>query len=321
MLLTLSEAGKRIESGENLHIAGSEALLRKLPKGNWIGGSTEYFMSKSGCKTADDELSVLSFHDAEISIVTYDEKNINTVALDAFDNGFSIVIIPFGSAAHTVFAEKAVEFEALLSKNIVGWISGVNIEKAGQTPVSVNGLTGVASSDKAVVMHVGLPKSKSASVGVVNIFSQDERTPTLEFPDGGFTVEKCLVDGEKILFADYIAWRGISTTYPLVGDYSERVVNVSFKSVENGVVSLYAPVFRGVKYKIAKIVPDYVEEVLRKARFNHLNPWFACNSILNFLYSKLDGKKIGTFVGPIAFGEIAYSLVNQTLVYVNVQQR
>jgi len=84
MLLTYNETAKRIEAGESLHIAGSEALLRKLPKGNWIGGSTEYFMSRSGCKTADDALSVLSFHDAEVSIGTYDEKNIHTMTLDAF---------------------------------------------------------------------------------------------------------------------------------------------------------------------------------------------------------------------------------------------
>jgi hypothetical protein len=308
MLLAYSETVKRIESGENLHIAGSEALLRKLPRGNWIGGSTEYFMSRSGCKTAADVLSVLSFHDAEISIGTYDEKNIHTVVLDAFDNGFSIVIIPFGSAVHKVFAEKAVEFETLLKKNIVGWISGGNLEKTGQTPISVNGLTGDVSSDKAAVMHIGLPKSKSVNVGVVNIFSQDEKSPTLEFPEGGFSVNKCLVDGEETRFADYIAWRGISMTLPLIGDYLENGVNVSFKSVENGVVNLYAPVLKGIKYKIAKVVPGYIEEFIKNARFDHVNPWFACNCVLNYLYGKLDGKKIGTFVGPITFGEIAYNL-------------
>jgi hypothetical protein len=319
MLLTYSETVKRIETGESLHIAGTETLLRKLPKGNWIGGSTEYFMSRSGCKTADDVLSVLSFRDAEVSIRAYDEQNIHTVALDAFGNGFSIVIIPFAGAAHKAFAEKAVKSEAPSIKNIVGWISGVNLEKAWQTPITVNGLTGDVSSDKAAVMHVGLPKSKSVSVGVVNIFSQDEKSPTLEFPEGGFTVERCLVDGEETSFAGYIVSRGISTTLPLIGDYSENGVNVSFKSVENGAVNFYAPVHRGVKYKIAKVVPGYIDKFLKQARFDHVNPWFACNCVLNYLYGKLDGQKVGTFVGPIAFGEIAYNLVNQTLVYVDVR--
>jgi hypothetical protein len=44
MLLSFDETAKMIASGKFLHIAGTENLLKKLPKGNWIGGSTEYFM-------------------------------------------------------------------------------------------------------------------------------------------------------------------------------------------------------------------------------------------------------------------------------------
>jgi hypothetical protein len=45
---------------------------------------------------------------------------------------------------------------------------------------------------------------------------------------------------------------------------------------------------------------------------------FSCNCVLNFLYGGLEGKKTEGFTGPITFGEIAYQLVNQTLVYVTV---
>ena len=34
---------------------------------------------------------------------------------------------------------------------------------------------------------------------------------------------------------------------------------------------------------------------------------------------KLEGKKTGAFTGPITFGEIAYQLLNQTLVYLEVK--
>jgi hypothetical protein len=47
---------------------------------------------------------------------------------------------------------------------------------------------------------------------------------------------------------------------------------------------------------------------------------FSCNCILNFLYGELEGKSIGTFTGPVTFGEIAYQLVNQTLVYVKAEK-
>ena len=49
-VMTFDEASGLISSGKLLHIAGTEALLRKLPEGSWIGGSTEYFMAEDGGK-------------------------------------------------------------------------------------------------------------------------------------------------------------------------------------------------------------------------------------------------------------------------------
>lgn len=45
---------------------------------------------------------------------------------------------------------------------------------------------------------------------------------------------------------------------------------------------------------------------------------FSCNCTLNFLYSELEGKRTGQLVGPVAFGEIAYQGLNQTLVYLQI---
>jgi hypothetical protein len=41
-------------------------------------------------------------------------------------------------------------------------------------------------------------------------------------------------------------------------------------------------------------------------------------AILNYLYSNLEGMRTGDMVGPITFGEIAYQLLNQTLVYLTI---
>ena len=42
MLMTFDQASNLINDSRLLHIAGTENLLKKLPKGNWIGGSTAY---------------------------------------------------------------------------------------------------------------------------------------------------------------------------------------------------------------------------------------------------------------------------------------
>jgi hypothetical protein len=319
MLMTFDEASKKIIGGELLHIAGTEELLRKLPRGKWVGGSTEYFMADEGGKVSGDMLFVTAFPYADFSIKSYGVDDISGVALDAFDNGFSIAIVPFDSPVHKTYAEKAPGFEDMFIKNIAGWISGLNLGKAGQTPVAVNGQTGEVFTDRAAVLHIGVPEGKVVTIGVINIFSQDEESPVIEFTEDGFTVVKCLVNGEERVFADYIAENGIDTKLPLVGDYAGNGVNVSFKSVDKGVVNLYAPVFTGIKYRMAKAVPDYAEEFnSHLADFRDARSVFSCNCILNFLYGELEGKNIELFRGPVTFGEIAYQLVNQTLVYVSV---
>ncbi|MDR2146243.1 MAG: hypothetical protein LBE91_07290, partial [Tannerella sp.] len=241
------------------------------------------------------------------------------VAEDSFAGGFSIVIVPFDSEVHHEYAENAPDYGNMFLRNIAGWIAGVNLGIPGQTPIAVDGTSTKAFSDKAVALHLQVPERKEVSVNIVNIFEQDTASPVIEFIKKGFSVVKCLVDGKETVFADYIAENGIDTKLPLVGEYSGSGVNVSFKDIENGVVNFYAPVFSGIKYRMAKNITDYAA-----AFHNHLEGIsdsgmaFSCNCILNFLYGELEGKSIEAFAGPITFGEIAYQLVNQTLVYVTV---
>jgi hypothetical protein len=104
-----------------------------------------------------------------------------------------------------------------------------------------------------------------------------------------------------------------------VGDYSGVGVNVSVKNIEGGTVNFYAPVFADIDYRFAVEIPDYeaaFEEMLSVTE--NKNSIFACNCILNFLYGNLEGKKIHGLYGAITFGEIAWQLLNQTLVYVTI---
>ena len=319
MLISFEETSKMISDGKLLHIAGTENLLKKLPKGNWIGGSTEYFMAKEGGKVSGDLLYVTGFPYENFSVKSYDAKSIPQVTADSFDRGFTILIIPADSNVHKDYAKNAAGYDQMFLKTITGWISGVNLGIPGQTPIAVNGMTQEAFSDKAVALHLQTPENKTVSVNIINIFEQDANSPLIEFKEEGFSVKKCLVDGKEVTMADYIAENSIDTKLPLVGDYSGSGINVSFRSVENGVVTFYAPVFSGIRYRMAKTITNYVD-LFNKRLAEHTNTKsdFSCNCILNFLYGELENKKIEALGGPITFGEIAYQLVNQTLVYVTV---
>jgi len=320
MFMSPQETSKLIESGKVLHIAGTEALLKKLPKGNWVGGSTEYFVASSGGAISNDKLSIMELPFEDFSIKAYGAAEIENVASDAFDNGFSILIVPFDSAVHKDYARNAPGYNDIFMKNTVGWISGMNLGVSGQTPIAVDGKTAIAYPDKAVAIHLKVPDDKSVNVGIINIFEQDKSSPLITFAEEGFSIKKCFVDGKETVFADYIAQNNVDTKLPLVGDYAGNGVNVSFKSIENGVVNLYAPVFENIQYRIAKNITDYEKEFHSKlAPFKGKDSVFSCNCILNFLYGNLEGKSLDAFFGPITFGEIAYQLINQTLVYVMVE--
>lgn len=78
--------------------------------------------------------------------------------------------------------------------------------------------------------------------------------------------------------------------------------------------------FRGVEYRHAFPVDDYVREFTMRMP-DEAGIFFSCNCILNYLYSELEGKKTGAITGPVTFGEVAYQLLNQTLVYITIEKR
>jgi len=319
MFKTIEETIELINTGKLLHISGNGQLLKKLPKGNWIAGSTEYFMLEGGGAVRNDVLDVDCLDFDEYSFKTYGTETLDKIAGDAYDNGFSILILPFDSGVHIQYAQNAANYENIFTKNIVGWISGFNLESQGESAIAVNGKTGENFTDKAVALHIGLPADKIANINIINIFEADEKSPVITFGKDGFSAETCYIDGKERNLAEYIAENNIDTKLPLVGDYSGAGINVSFKNIANGKVDFYAPVFKGINYGLAKNITDYAAAF--EAEIKKISPaetGFTCNCILNFLYGELTGKDFGGFYGPITFGEIAWQLVNQTLVYLNI---
>jgi hypothetical protein len=319
MLLDFERTSALIAEGKLLHIAATESLLRKLPKGNWIGGSTEYFVEECGGVVTDNQLSVEVLDFAEYKSAVYGSDTIGNVAADGYDNGLTLLIIPFNSDVHSEYAESAPAYNDMFIKPVVGWISGLNLEKE-QTPIAVNGFTGECFADKAVALSVKVPDGKRADIKIINIFTEDDSSPVIRFTDNGFSAVKCTVDYEETDFAEYIEENAIDTNLPLVGDYSGTGVNVSIKSIADGTVNFYAPVFSDIDYRFAKAIPDYEAAFADKlSEIANKDSVFACNCILNFLYGNLEGKKINGLYGAITFGEIAWQLLNQTLVYVTIE--
>ncbi len=325
--MSIADASAIIEEGRTLILAGDESALRNMPQGDWIGGTIPYFITgEHGGMSTRDMVFVTDLTGVVTGakIAFYDQGTLSRVYAEGPKHGFSFIIIPASNMTHLFFALKAPSFREFGVRPLIGWIAGVHLDDLGKkTPKVFNGQTGEAFEEGALVLQAELPANKVAEIGIVNLFEQGDGD-TLVFPADGFVVKSVLVNGEKMNLAAYLLDKKLDTRLPLVADYSGAQVNISFQAINeaDGTVQFYAPVFSGVRYKHAKPVGDYIqgfEQLLRKeSSLEADRVVFSCNCILNYLYSELEGKKTAPFTGPMTFGEIAYQLLNQTLVYLQV---
>lgn len=317
MLSTIVQANARIARGAPLIIAGSRAALAELNAGNWIGGSIPYFMTADGGCADRTQVFIeeIKLPVVRSSILSYGAKNLASIPVDAYANGFSYVIIPANSSAHFEYALHAPNYPEIFMKPVIGWISGVHLDDlAKEVPVVIDGRTRTVLADQAIVLHVELPPESQVMVQTVNLF-QTGKGPALRFKESGFSASTALVNGKEVDLASFMKQEGWNPCSPLVADYAGTHVNVSIKAVDEKIgVSFYAPVFAGVDYHEAAPVADYVEAFARQVPAG-IQPVLSCNCILNYLFGKLEGRRTGPFTGPVTFGEIAHQLLNQTLVY------
>ena len=319
-LQSVEEVIQLIESGKVLSLAGDERVLSKLPKGNWVAGSTPYFMSESQGEFSQEKVYVDEIAQGltRFKIVTYDKHSLPSFTHDRFSNGYTILVIPAFSEVHSDFALYGDSYDHLYDNPVLGWVSGIDLDSS-DTPKVYDGSTGTELTDRVVALHVELPAGKMPQLEIINIHKPDPDSPVIEFDGDAFEAGDCLIDGQKVNFAEYVTQHRIDTQVPLTSDYSGAIINTCIKEVstDDGKVHFYAPVFSGREYRFARPLADYAAEFTSSVPQDKKDMQFSCNCILNFLYGELKGKRAG-LPGPITFGEIGYRLLNQTMTYLEV---
>lgn len=321
-LLTVERASELIRAGAILSVAGPDRLLSQLPKGNWIGGTTVYLLTDEGGRRVEDKVFCTTFASATgATIRVVDPDALDSLSQGYIPGGATLILLPGFSRAHAAFALNGTGYPGLFDQPLMGWVTGVPVEEIGKTaPAIYDGSTGTRHEEGAAVLHLALPEGAQPSLDIVNIFDQsDDAALTFTFADTGFTARRAMVNGAEVSLADYITSRGIDTRLPLVANYAGALVNVSIRAVDtaSGEVSFYAPVVAGVEYRLARPMPDYAA-AFRSHVGDGGEGQHSCNCILNYLYGEMEGKKTGRFTGPVTFGEVAYILLNQTLVKLDI---
>jgi hypothetical protein len=311
-----------ITAGKMLLLAADEKLLGDLPRGDWIGGTIPYFMVASGGIHTASQIFVTELPaGAGATIRRYDAQSLSGLAGDHPGHGFTVLLIPAFTDVHTEYAENVAHYPGIFDRPVVGWISGIALEDIGKVaPRVFDGITGRSSSEHAVALHVELPDSDHVSVDIINLFKPGTGD-TIVFTEKGFTAGEALVNGTPTNLAHYWTDQAIDTKLPLAADYNGAFINVSIQDVDlaGGKVAFYAPVFPGITYRVAAPVEDYVSGFSAELHPDAAPPAFSCNCILNYFYAGLEGRSTAPLLGPMTFGEIAYMLLNQTAVYLNIE--
>jgi len=317
--LTLDEVSAKIEQGSRLLLAGDALLLAQLPAGDWIAGTfseTPRLANRTGQLLCTE----LPADVVNIAIRRYTPDDIGGVYNDAPANGISFIIIPAESDVHYQFALKAPEFENFAVRPLIGWISGGPEDGSADSSARVfDGRHDAASSQLATVMHVSLPAGKVADIGIVNIFLPGDGDD-IRFPADGFSTRDAYINGIRCNFRDYLREQRLDTRLPLVADYHGVALNTSIREPdERPEVAFYAPVFSGLTYRHARPVTDYADRFAAQLPVGLEHQIvFSCNCVLNERYAMRGGMQQAGLNGPTSLGEIAYLLLNQTMVYVRI---
>lgn len=324
-LLEKDQVIELIRRDRILILAGSLDLFKKFPKGNWIAGTTPYFMTSEGGMKNLEKIFTVDVTDIvkECVVKNYNIGNVEDIPKDYSDNGFSFLIMPAFSLIHKHYAENCYGINGIFNAPLIGWVSGFDLDTKQDTKGTViNGQSLICGSDEIVVMHMSLKDEFVVDAGMINLF-QPGNGDIITFPEKGFKIKNCLINNELKSMAKYIHENVFDISLPLVTHFKHKKINVSIKEVNliEDYVEFYAPVFLGKEYQFASPVGFYDLEFEDEANKLQINNSISCNCVLNYLYANLEGKKTAEFCGPVTFGEIFNVLLNQTLVYVDIKKK
>jgi hypothetical protein len=324
-LLTTDEANALIARGCVLHIAGDEQAMRRLKRGNWIGGTTPYMLTHDGGMVERDKVFVteLPVPPDAASTEFVDIGHIPAISVDAPRFGFTLVIMPAMSEVHSIYSLTSANIPGIRDIPLMGWVSGVHADQRDKAKAKVfDGVTGEVADDRIVVMRARLPFSKEAKVDIVNLVMPGTGD-TFVFDAPSFSVRECEINGKREDLYEYAVRNRIGVHQPLVTEMNGEPICVSLRGVdaETRSVQFFAPVMRGRVYRLGDAVTGYRDRLIRTIKERALHPVLAFNCFHNYAFGGLMAPSPYPLPGPVVFGELAHVLMNQTLVCLSIRNK
>lgn len=309
MLRNIEEVTELIRQGKPLMVAGLRDTLKKLPKGNWIGGTIPFVNHPE--QEDQLEITMLPSSISKVRLKLYSIENIHFIRHDAYQNGFTFLILPAESRIHHSFAMNSRDYPFQDKGIVTGWVSGYP-EQENPEAYCIYGPTGSWYKDKAVTLHCQLKPGYRADLRTLNLFTARDG-PDIQFMESGFSCKRIMVDGREYDLPVFLEEFSLSADQPLISVEAHEGCNVSMQQITGEELKFFAPVFRDQSYRIAHPISRYHEkfqERLQELKQDKAFTVFQCNCILNHEPGIEPDQEFHH--GPVSFGEIAEHLLNQT---------
>lgn len=325
-LYTRQEVIDFINAGRVMLLTGSPKALKGLPKGNWIGGSSPYFVDSIGTEDYDkifvDDFTLVA---QNCKTAVYDETNIQDIAKNGFKNGFVVVVMPIDTKVHYTFANNALGYGNMFDNPVVGYVSATTPNENGNSvSISVSGNDCIISDKLVSVLYVELPDYLAARAEIENFDTIDENSPKIIFPQNGFVQSACTINGQQANIADYFEHtvkQQPDSNMQLITSQNGALINRVIRNIDldKGEVSFFSPLAAGDEYRLVKSGTNYVEIFNRSLSAKQCDVLTCLSCVTYFFGGNFLGKNI-CVNGIYAFGEIGYQLLNKTIVTLEIDK-
>lgn len=335
MLHSVEEVAAMIERGDTLILAGDAPLLSSLPKGKWIGGCVSRFIENGKTLLSTrDKIFVQNLTDIiqNVKFEVYGPLTIRRIYDDAFDNGFSVIIMPPFTEVANEYSINCTGYSNFAARAVCGWCAVTPLyseyEQNDESLVYF-GKNALPYDDAAIVMHVELPADKYAEIHAFSPF-KPEGDDVFIFEENGHQVEYALINGKRQNFRQYLLEQDVDRKHDalivsrkcLACEYEGLIMNVAIRAETEKdcgkYVSLGVPVYKNIPYRFANLDSDLTYEKIKKQFNQNDKIVFSLTCITNYLCPDVFTKYLTEMNGPFTYGEIAYYLLNNATVYVTV---
>ena len=242
------------------------------------------------------------------------------------------MILPFGKGMDLEYASNCINYPNFGNRVVCGWRAVLTnyseFERNDESLVFL-GTSGERFTDKGVAMHVKLPEGKYAELHVFNPY-KPENDDIIVFEEDGQQSQTALINGVKQNLRQYLIENGVNSMVgntvvsqkSLSGDYGGMSINiVILPDMEediriDDVMQLGASVVKDIPFRLSSLNMENNESLKKKMNDDPIVFSFAC--INNSPYPELFAKYVTQTNGPLVFGEIAYFMMNNGIVYVTM---